>query len=71
MSTEIEASSDDVAAMATTTMTDFEPGDVLGELLAFVNQVCISSEGVCTYLDHVSAVNQLKPIKLRLWVQTR
>ena len=71
MSTEIEASSDDVAGMASTTMTNFEPGDVLGKLLAFINQVRMSSEGVRAYLDHVCAVHQLKPIKLRLWVRTR
>ena len=71
MSTEIEASSDDVAAMASTTMTDFEPGDVLGKVLAFINQVRMSSEGVRVYLDHVCAVNQLNPIKLRLWIRTR
>ena len=71
ISTEIEASSDDVAAMASTTATDFEPGDVLGKLLAFVNQVRMSSEGVRAYLEHVCADNQLKPIKLRLWVRTR
>jgi hypothetical protein len=71
MSTDIEASSDDVAAMASTAMTNFEPGDVLGKLLAFVNQVRMSSEGVRAYLEHVCAVHQLKPIKLRLWVRTR
>ena len=71
ISTKIEASSDDVAAMALTTMTDFEPGDVLGKLLAFVNQVRMSSEGVHVYLDHVCAVQQLKPIKLCLWVRTQ
>ena len=71
MSTEIEASSDDVAAMASTTTTDFEPGDVLGKVLAFINQVRMSSEGVRVYLDHVCAVNQLNPIKLRLWIRTR
>ena len=71
MSTEIEASSDDVTAMALTTMTDFEPGDVLGKLLAFVNQVRMSSEGVRVYLEHVCAVNQLNPIKLCLWILTR
>ena len=51
VSTEIEASSDDVVAMALTTTTNFKPGDVLGKLLAFVNQVRMSSEGVCAYLD--------------------
>ena len=71
ISTEIDASADDVAVMASTTATDFEPGDILGKLLAFVNQVHMSSEGVRAYLEHVCAVNQLKPIKLCLWVRTR
>ena len=31
----------------------------------------MSSEGVRVYLDHVCAVNQLNPIKLRLWIRTR
>jgi hypothetical protein len=70
-STEIEASSDDVAAMASTTMTNFEPGDVLGKILAFINQVRMSSEGVHAYLEHLCVVHQLKPIKLCLWVRTR
>jgi hypothetical protein len=71
VSTEIEASANDVAAMASTTVTNFEAGDVLGKLIAFVNQVRMSSEGARAYLDHVCAVHQLKPIKLRLWVRTR
>ena len=70
ISTEIDVSADDVAAMASTTAVNFGPGDVLGKLLAFVNQVRMSSEGVRAYLDHVCAVNQLKSIKLRLWVRT-
>lgn len=36
-STDIEASADDVVAMTSTTVTDFEPGGVLGKLLAYVN----------------------------------
>ena len=66
--TKIEASSDDVIVMALTTTTNFKPGDVLGRLLAFVIQVHMSSEGVHAYLDHVCTVNQLKQIKLQLWV---
>ena len=71
MSTDIEASSGDVAAMALTAMTNFKPGDVLGKLLAFVNQVRMSSKGICAYLNHVCALHQLKPIKLHLWVWTQ
>jgi hypothetical protein len=69
--TDIEASSDDVEAMASTTVTDFEPGDVLGKLLAFINQVRVSSEGVRDHLDRACVVHQLKVIQLRLWVRSR
>jgi len=71
VSTDIEASADDVVAMALTTVTDFEPGDVLGKLLALVNQVRMSSEGVRDYLQHVCVVHQIKPLQLLLWVRTR
>jgi hypothetical protein len=71
MSTNIQASSGDVAEMVSTAMTNFEPGDVLGKLLAFVNQVRMLSKGVRAYLNHIRAVHQLKPIKLCLWVWTR
>jgi hypothetical protein len=45
-SMDIEASADDVEAMKATTVVDFNPGDTLGKLLAFINQVRMSSEGV-------------------------
>ena len=71
VSTNIEALADDVMAMASTTVTDFEPGNVLDKLLALVNQVHMSSEGVHDYLQHVFVVHQIKPLQLLLWVQTR
>ena len=71
VSLEIEAAADDVEAMASTTLVSFEPGDVLGKLLAFVNQVRMSSEGIRDYLKHACVVHQLKPMQLRLWVRTR
>ncbi len=39
VSMEIEASADDVEAMADTMDIDFELGDTVGKLLGFVNQV--------------------------------
>ena len=71
VSLEIEAAADDVEAMASTTLVNFEPGDILGKLLAFVNQVRMSSEGVRDYLKHACVVHQLKPMQLCLWVRTR
>jgi hypothetical protein len=71
ISLDIEAAADDVEAMASTTIVDFEPGDILGKLLALVNQVRMSSQGVRDYLIHSCAVHKLKPLQLRLWVRTR
>ena len=71
VSFEIDAAADDVEAMGSTMIVNFDPGDVLGKLLAFVNQVHMSTEGVREYLKHACVVHQLKPMQLRLWVRTR
>lgn len=71
VSTEIEASADDVEAMAATTFVDYDPGDTLGKVLAFANQVRMSSEGVREYLAHACKIHDIKPMELRLWVRTR
>jgi hypothetical protein len=71
VSMDIEASADDPEAMESTTVVEFEPGDTLGKLLALVNQVRMSSEGVREYLACVCAMNSVKPIELRLWVRSR
>jgi len=71
VSMDIEASADDVEAMADTMVVDFELGDTVGKLLAFVNQVRISSEGIREYLAHCCRVQDVKPIELLLWVRSR
>ena len=71
VSMEIEADPDDAEAMAATTIVDYDPGDTLGKLMAFVNQVRMSSEGVREYLIHCCIVHKLDPIELLLWIRTR
>ena len=71
VSMEIDASADDADAMFATTVTDFDPSDALGKLLAFVNQVRMSSEGVREYLAHACVIQSIAPIELRLWVRSR
>jgi hypothetical protein len=41
---EIEATSDDIEAMLGTTITNFKAGDVVGKVMAFVNQLLPASE---------------------------
>ena len=40
----IEADADNPEAMAAITIVDFDPGHTLGKLMAFVNQLRMSSE---------------------------
>jgi hypothetical protein len=70
-SMDVDASSNDVDAMLATTTVDYDPGDTLGKVMAFVNQVRMSSEGVREYLHHACNLRGVKPIELRLWVRTR
>jgi hypothetical protein len=71
VSTAIEASADDAEAMAATTIVDFDPGDTLGKILALVNQIRMSSDGVRDYLAHSCVMQKIKPIELLLWVRSR
>ena len=71
VSMEIEVDPDDAEAMAATTIVDYDPGDTLGKLMAFVNQVRMSSEGVRDYLMLCCAMHKLDPIELLLWIRTR
>ena len=71
VSMDIDASTDDTDAMIGTTITSYDPGDMLGKLLALDNQVQMSSEGVHEYLTHACVLQNIKPIELRLWVRTQ
>jgi hypothetical protein len=70
-SMDIDAAAESAEDMAETLVVDFEPGDTLGKLIAFVNQVRISSEGVREYLGHACRTHNVKAIELRLWVRSR
>ena len=66
VSMDIDASADDAEAMMGTMIIDFDAGDTLGKLLAFINQVCMLSEGVCQYLTEMCVMHHIKPIELHL-----
>ena len=50
--------------------TDFDPKDLLGKILTFINQVC-SSPWALTYFCKLCLKEKLKPLQLLKWVQTR
>jgi len=70
ISMDIEASADDVDAMADTMVVDFELGNTFGKLLAFVNQVRVSSEGICEYLAECCCLQGIKLIEILLWAHS-
>ena len=69
VSMEIEADPADPDTMAATTIMDYDLGDTLGKLMAYVNQVQMSSEGVCEYLMQCCVMHSLDPIELLLWIR--
>jgi hypothetical protein len=71
VSMDVEADADDLEAMAAITVTNYDPGDTLGKLMAFVNQLRMSSELTRDYLGRMCIMQNLKPIELLLWIRTR
>ena len=69
-SLDIDASADNAEAMAETLVVDFKPGDMIGKLLAFVNQVQMSSDDVRDYLAYSCQIHNIKVVELRLWVRS-
>ena len=71
VSMEIEPLPDDVEAIKATLITDFDAGDVVGKLLAFISQLCLCSEDTCNYLKYIGALNRCPEWEIKLWVHTR
>ena len=67
---EVEALRDDEDAMREASVTDFDAGDVIGKLMAFITQLRSCSEGVQNYLMELSVLNGCVPWHIKLWVQT-
>ena len=67
---EVEALRDDEDAMREASVTDFDAGDVVGKLMAFITQLRSCSEGVQNYLMELSVLNGCVPWHIKLWVQT-
>ena len=63
---EIEATSDNIEAMLGTTITDFEVGDVIGKVMAFVNQLQSVSEPTWDFLKQLYHTNECLSWDLKL-----
>lgn len=70
-SMEVEASADDVEALREASLTDFEPGDVVGKLMAFVSQLRSCGEDTRDYLKKLADAQGLPQWEIILWIRTR
>ncbi len=67
----IEAGPEDAAAKTAAGMVDFEPGDIVGKILAFIAQVHNGrSEQAAEYLLHLCKTCSCTKFELNIWVRT-
>ena len=70
-SMEVEASKDDPDAIRELSITDFDAGDVVGKLMAFVSQLRLCGEDTRDYLKRLALSNGAPDWEIKLWVRTR
>ena len=71
VSMDIEASTNDAEAIQMLIVIDFDPGDVIGKLMAFISQLQQCSEDTRDYLKHLAISYGCPPLEIKIWVHTR
>ena len=61
---------DDAEAIQMLMVTDFDAGDVVGKLMAFITQLQQCSEDTGKYLEHLAVSYGCPPLKIKIWVCT-
>lgn len=70
MNMDIEASPDDSEALQEASLTDFEAGEVVGKLMAFVAQLWLCGEDTRDYLKMLAASHGCPSWEIKLWIRT-
>lgn len=70
-SMEVEASADDTEALSEASMTDFEPGDVVGKMMAFIAQLRSCGEDTRDYLKKLGDILGCPQLEIKLWIRSR
>ena len=68
---EVEASADDSDALREASETDFEPGDIVGKMMAFIAQLRSSGEDTRDYLKRLGDMQGCPRLEIKLWIWTR
>jgi hypothetical protein len=70
-SMDVEATGHEAAAIKDTSVTSFRPGDIVGKIMAFINQLRSSSENIRDYLKKICISRGCPPLEIKVWVRTR
>ena len=68
---ELEASADDTDALREASETDFEPGDVVGKIMALIAQLRSCGEDTRNYLKKLGDMQGCPQLEIKLWIRTR
>jgi hypothetical protein len=68
---DVEASDTDVEVIQSLSITDFNAGDVVGKIMAFIAQIRACSEDTRDYLQHLAVSHGCPKWEIKLWVRTR
>ena len=66
-----EASEDDIDAIHEASITDFDAGNTIGKLMAFIAQLRLCSEGTREFLKDLCVSGGGPAWEIKLWVRTR
>ena len=67
---DIEATEYNANGILAALNTDFEAGDIVGKLMAFIAQICSCSEDTPEYLMELLTTNGCPRLEIKLWVWT-
>ena len=68
---EVEPSADDADALHEASVTDFEPGDVVGKMMALIAQLHSCGEDTRDYLKKLGDMQGCPEWEIKLWIRTR
>jgi hypothetical protein len=67
----VEPSADDADALREASVTDFEPGDVVGKMMALIAQLRSCGEDTRDYLKKLGDMQGCPQWDIKLWIRTR
>ena len=68
---QVEASADDANALREASETEFEPGDIVGKMMACIAQLRSCGEDTRDYLKKLGDMHGCPQLEIKLWIRSR